>query len=54
MRSNIKILEATVITVVKYGSEASALCKMQEDLLDFFQRKCLRIGYPADRPYFKQ
>jgi hypothetical protein len=31
------------MTVVKYGSEAWALRKANEDLLDFFQRNCLRI-----------
>ena len=31
------------MTIVKYGSEAWALRKADEDLLDAFQRKCLRI-----------
>ena len=31
------------MTVVKYGSEAWALRKADENLLDFFQRNCLRI-----------
>ena len=32
-----------MITVVKYGSEAWALRKADENLLDVFQRNCLRI-----------
>jgi hypothetical protein len=43
MQTKIRILEATVMTVVKYGSEAWALRKEYEDLLDIFQRNCLRI-----------
>jgi hypothetical protein len=31
------------MTVVKYGFEAWALQKTEKDLLDVFQRKCLRI-----------
>jgi hypothetical protein len=31
------------MTVVKYGSEAWALRKADEDLLDVFQRNCLRV-----------
>ena len=31
------------MTVVKYGSEAWALRKTDEDLLDVFHRNCLRI-----------
>ena len=31
------------MTVVKYGSEAWALRKADENLLDVFQRNCLRI-----------
>ena len=31
------------MTVVKYGSEAWALQKAEEDLLNVFQRNCLRI-----------
>ena len=31
------------MTVVKYGSEARALRKADEDLLDVFQINCLRI-----------
>ena len=31
------------MTVVKYGSEAWALRKVDENLLDAFQRNCLRI-----------
>ena len=29
--------------MVKYGSEAWALLKTEEDLLDLFQRNCIRI-----------
>ena len=39
----IGVLEATVIAVVKFGSEVYALRKTVEDLLDVFQRNCLRI-----------
>ena len=31
------------MTLVKYGSEARVLQKVDEDLLDVFQRNCLRI-----------
>ena len=34
LRTKIRILEATVMTVVNYGSEAWALRKTEEDLLD--------------------
>ena len=40
MQIKIRILEATV---VKYGSEAWALRKADEDLLDVFQRNLLQI-----------
>ena len=43
LQNKIRILEATVMTVVKYGSEAWALRKADENLLDAFQRNCLRI-----------
>ena len=43
LQTNIRILEATVMTVVKYGSEAWALRKADENLLDVFQRNCLQI-----------
>ena len=43
MQTKIKILETTVMTVVKFSSEAWALRKVDEDLLDVFQRNCLRI-----------
>ena len=43
MQTKIRILEATAMTVVKYGSEAWALQKADENLLDVFQRNCLRI-----------
>ena len=38
LHTKIKILEGTVMKVVKYGSEAWALRKVDEDLLDVFQR----------------
>ena len=43
LQTKIKILEAIVMTVVKYGSEAWALRKADENLLDIFQRTCLWI-----------
>ena len=43
LQTKIRILEATVMTVVKYGSEAWTLRKADENLLDVFQRNCLRI-----------
>ena len=43
LQTKVWILEVTVMTVVKYGSEAWALRKADEDLLDLFQRNCLRI-----------
>ena len=43
MQTKIRILEATVMAVVKYGCEAWVLWKADEDLLDFFQRNRLRI-----------
>ena len=43
LQTQIRILEATVMTVVKYGSEAWTLRKADENLLDVFQRNCLRI-----------
>ena len=43
LQTKIRILEATVMTVVKYGSEAWVLRKAGENLLDIFQRNCLRI-----------
>ena len=51
LQTKIRILEATVMTVVKYGSEAWVLRKADEDLLDvFFERKLFTncSGYPAD------
>ena len=41
MQTKIRILEAAVMRVVKYGSEAWALRKADEDSLDIFQRNCL-------------
>ena len=32
------------MTVLKYGSEARALRKMEEECLHVFQRNCLRIA----------
>ena len=43
MQTKIRILEATVMTVVKYCSKAWVLQKTDENLLDVFQRNCLRI-----------
>ena len=43
LQKKIRILEARVITVIKYGSEAWALRKVDENLLDFFQRNTLLI-----------
>ena len=43
LQTKIRILEGTVMTVVKYGSEVCALRKTDEGLLDIFQRNCLRI-----------
>ena len=36
LQTKVRILEATVMTVVKYGSEAWAIRKANEDLLDVF------------------
>ena len=43
MPTKIRILAATVMTVIKYGLEAWAHPKADEDLLDVFPRDCLRI-----------
>ena len=44
LHTKITILQATVMTnMVKYGSEAWALWHSDENLLDVFQRYCLRI-----------
>ena len=43
LQTKIRILEATVMTVIKYSSEARALRKAGENLLDVFQRNYLRI-----------
>jgi hypothetical protein len=43
LQTKIRILEARMMTVVKYGSEARVLQKAEEDLLDVFQRNCLQI-----------
>ena len=43
VQTKIRILEATVMTVVKYGSESWVLQKEDKDLLDVSQRNCLRI-----------
>ena len=44
LQTKIRILEATVMTVDKYGSEEWALRKADENLLDVFQRNYLRIA----------
>ena len=41
MQTKIRILEATVMTVVKHDIKAWALRKMDGDLLDVFQGNCL-------------
>ena len=49
------MLEATVMIVVKHGSEAWALRNADENLLDVFQRNCLRIVLDTrltDRPAY--
>ena len=43
LQTRIRILKATVMTVVKYGSETLTLQKMDEASLDVFQRNCLQI-----------
>ena len=43
LRTKIRIFEDTVMTAVKYGSEAWALRRASEDLLDIVQRHCLMI-----------
>ena len=43
LQTKIRISEVTVMTVIKYGSEAWALRKADENSLDIFQRNCLRI-----------
>ena len=43
LQTKIRILDATVMTVVKYNSETLLLQKADEDLLDVLQRNCLRI-----------
>ena len=54
MRTKIRILEATVMTVIKYGPEAMALRKT-ENLLETFQRNCLRnvLGTQQTDPFLK-
>ena len=53
-KNMIKILEATVIIVLKYGSEAWMLWKTKEDFLDVFQALTTDyFGYPTDWPYLK-
>ena len=41
LQTKIRILEGTVMKVVKYGSETWVLQKADEDLLDVFQINCL-------------
>jgi hypothetical protein len=43
LRTKIRILEATVMTIVKYGPEVWMLRKTDEDFLDVFQKNCLPI-----------
>ena len=43
LQIKVTILEATVNTAVKHGSEAWALQRADEDLLDVFQGNCLWI-----------
>ena len=43
LQTKIRILEATVMKLVKYGSEAWALQKAEENLLDVFQSNYLLI-----------
>ena len=43
LQSKIRIFEGTVMTVVKYGSEAWMVRKADEDLLDVFLRNFLLI-----------
>ena len=43
LQTKFRIVEATVMTVVKYGSEAWMLRNADEDLLDVFQRNNLHI-----------
>ena len=45
LQAKIRILEATVMTVVKYDSKMWVLQKAEEDLLDVFQRHCLQIVF---------
>jgi len=44
VQTKTRILEATMMTVIKYGSEAWALRKADEDLLDVVQRNCSLIA----------
>ena len=44
LRTKIRIFEATLMTVVKFGSDAWAIGKTEEDLLDVCQKSCLRNG----------
>ena len=43
LQTKIRILEATLLTVVKFGSEAWALRKADEHWLDVCQRNFIRI-----------
>ena len=43
LQTKIRILEVIMMTVVKYGSEAWSVGKADVNLLDLFQRNCLRI-----------
>jgi len=41
--TEIRELESTVMTVMKYGSEAWTIRKADEDLLYVFHRNCIQI-----------
>ena len=43
LQTKIRILEATMMAMVNYGSEAWKLQKANEDLLYAFQRNCLQV-----------
>jgi len=43
MQTKTRILEVTVMTVVKYGSEAWGFRKTDKDWLNVLERNCLRI-----------
>ena len=51
-----RILEATVVKVVKHDSKTWVLWNTEENLLDVFKKNCLRIILGAHLPnhYIKQ